>query len=111
MTSWHGRASPWPAFPGYLFATHAAPYPGLENNFGIWVAPELPPDKREKYHLITPTDVAKALALRGPRLVVLCSNQGEWNAELEYKSCLKVLRAYGYREVRRVGDISIWSAG
>lgn len=98
-------------FPGYLFATHAAPYPGLENNFGIWVAPELPPDKREKYHLITPTDVAKALALRGPRLVVLCSNQGEWNAELEYKSCLKVLRAYGYREVRRVGDISIWSAG
>ena len=98
-------------FPGYLFATHAAPYPGLENNFGIWVAPELPPDKREQYHLITPTDVAKALAVHGPRLVVLCSNQGEWNAALDYKACDAALRASEYKVVRKLGDIAVYEWG
>jgi hypothetical protein len=96
-------------FPGYLFATHAAPYPGMENNFGMWVAPDLSPAKREQYHLITAADVARALARRETRLVVVSSNQGDWNGELDYAACLAALRAYGYRPVRQIGDIYIYA--
>jgi len=96
-------------FPGYIFATHAAPYPGLEDNFGIWVASFLSPEKRAQYHLITPGEVAKALAQHQPRLVIVSSNQGEWNAELDYAACLAALRAYGYTPVRQIGDIYVYA--
>ncbi|HZP22247.1 MAG TPA: glycosyltransferase family 39 protein [Terriglobales bacterium] len=96
-------------FPGYLFATRAAPYPGMENNFGMWVAPDLSAAKREQYHLITAPDAARALAGHETRLVVVSSNQGDWNAELDYAACVAALRAYGYRQVRQIGDIYIYA--
>jgi 4-amino-4-deoxy-L-arabinose transferase-like glycosyltransferase len=98
-------------FPGYIFATHAAPFPGLEDNYGIWVAPLLPQQKRKQYHLITPGDVAKALAQHQPRLVVVCSNQGEWNAALDYKACDAALRASEYKVARKLGDIAVYEWG
>ena len=98
-------------FPGYIFATRAAPYPGMENNFGLLIAQELPPEKRQRYRLVTPGDLQQALARHEMRLVVVSSNQGYWNAELDYAPILAALRAYGYTPVRQIGDIYIYAGG
>ena len=97
-------------FSGYIFATHVAPYPGFETNFGPFVAPLLSPERRRQYHLITGADIETALARHQSRLVVLSSNQGYWNNELDYAACLAALRAHSYRPVRQIGDIYIYAA-
>jgi len=97
-------------FPGYIFATHADPYPGLEDNFAIPVAYNLSPEQRAQFHMITTADLDRALAHHEPRLVVVAGNQGDWNAELDSAACLAALRAHGYKQVRQVGDIYIYAS-
>jgi len=94
-------------WPGYIFASWANPYPGFENNFGMWVAPSFAPQKRQQYHIISLADVNQEFARHGPRLVVV-GNQGPWNAAPEYAACAATLRAYSYRLVGMVGDTSIY---
>jgi len=97
-------------FPGYIFATHADPYPGFENNFGFWVARDLSRERRAQLHLLSGGDIARVLEARGPRLVVVNSDQGDWNAEPEASACVTALDASGYKIVRQVGDVYFYEA-
>ena len=58
-------------WPGYLFQTHAVPWPGLENDFVLLVAEKMTPQQREQYHVMSLAEIENGLAARVPRVVVL----------------------------------------
>jgi hypothetical protein len=94
-------------WPGYLFTSHAEPYPGFENNFGMSVAGRLEPQKRRKYHVISNVEINSDFSHHGPRLAVV-GNQGPWNGAPEYEACVRMLTVYGYNLVRMVGHTAIY---
>lgn len=94
-------------WPGYIFASRANPYPGYENNFGIYIAERLSPEQRQKYHVLTPHEIYSEFAFHQPRLAVV-GNQGPrsggpppWAAQAMAERC-------GYRLVRTIGDTLIY---
>lgn len=94
-------------WPGYIFASHADPYPGFENDFGMYVAARLPNDKREAYHILSPAQVEEDFAHHGPHLAVI-GNQGPMSGGPENTASLTVARNYGYKLVRRIGGTRIF---
>jgi hypothetical protein len=94
-------------WPGYIFASRAEPYPGFENNFGMLVAKKFTPAMRQKYHLISNTELHADFAGHGPRLVVV-GNQGSWSGAPDYFASVTILQAYGYKLKRSVGDTTIY---
>jgi len=94
-------------WPGYIFASWADPYPGFENNFGMYVAHELSPDKRRQYHVVFDPEIDAAFARHGPRIAVV-GNQGILSGGPEKLPCIRMLHGYGYRLARMVGDTSIY---
>ena len=102
--------SRWSSFwPGYIFASQASPYPGFENNFGIFVSRRLSAEQREKYHILTPAAMTEILDHHRAPLVVV-GNQGPWVGGPEYGSSMAVARRSGYKLVRVVGDTAIFAA-
>jgi hypothetical protein len=97
-------------WPGYIFASSADPLPGMENNFGMWVAPQLSLEKRQQYHILTPQELHEELARHGARLAVV-GNQGPWNGAPEYRTSVGELRTNGYSPIRKVGDSAIFQYG
>jgi hypothetical protein len=93
-------------WPGYIFASKADPYPGLENDFGGEIANKLTVDQRAKYHIIARSDIEADLAAQAPRIVVL-GNQAMHGlpAIAEYA---RILRTNDYTAARTVGDTSIF---
>lgn len=94
-------------WPGYIFASWAEPYPGFESNFGTWVARDLTPDKRQKYHLVFDPEINAAFAGHGPRIAVI-GNQGPYSGGPEDLPCIRMLHGYGYTLARIVGQTSIY---
>ncbi len=94
-------------WPGYIFASHANPFPGYENNFGIYISEQLSPEQRRKYHVLTRGEMYRQFAFHEPRLAVV-GNQGPrsggpppWAAQAMAEHC-------GYRLVQTVGDTLIY---
>ncbi|MGA2904188.1 MAG: glycosyltransferase family 39 protein [Candidatus Korobacteraceae bacterium] len=94
-------------WPGYIFASHADPYPGFENDFGLYVAFRLSRERREKYHLLSGADMMDDFAAHRPRLVVI-GNQGPVSGGPSYSAAVDAVRTYGYSLARRVGATSIY---
>jgi hypothetical protein len=93
-------------WPGYLFGSQASPYPGFENNFGVFVGRRLSAELREKYHILTPAAMTEIIELHRAPLVVI-GNQGPWVGGPDYDSSMDVARRSGYKLVRIVGDTAI----
>jgi hypothetical protein len=95
-------------WPGFIFASWADPYPGFENNFGIWIAHDLTPDRRRKYAILADGDVDAAFAEHGPRVAVV-GNQGFFSGGPEYVDCVRMLHRHGYVLAKMVGETSIYT--
>jgi hypothetical protein len=94
-------------WPGYIFSSTASPYPGMENNFGVWVGYKLSARKRQKYHILAETELVAAFARRGPPFVVV-GNQESWSGGPDYSACVRMLDANGYFPARAVGNTWIF---
>jgi 4-amino-4-deoxy-L-arabinose transferase-like glycosyltransferase len=92
---------------GYIFASWADPYPGFENNFGSFVARELPEERRRKYRIVSDPEINLMFARHAPRLAVI-GNQGLWSGGLDSVLCTQMLQTYGYRPTRTVGHTVIY---
>jgi hypothetical protein len=58
------------SWPGYLYGSHAAPVPGMENDFAPHEAGALSPSEARDYRLATAADVERMIRQRRVRLVV-----------------------------------------
>ena len=94
-------------WPGYIFASAADPYPEFENQFGMGISDSLPPEKRQKYHLVGEAELHSALALHRVRIAVV-GNQGQFIGGADYPGSIGLLEANGYREVRRMNETLIF---
>ncbi len=94
-------------WPGYIFASRANPFPGYENNFGIYIAGRLTPEQRKKYHVLTPDEIYRQFAFHQPRLAVI-GNQGPRSGGPPAWSAENMAKRAGYRLVRTVGDTVIY---
>jgi len=96
-------ASLWP---GYIFESQAAPYPGFENNFGWGVSWQLTPQERTKYHVISQEDFESGLAAHVPRIVVLGNDV--LREDPRGSGYAHILKAKGYALARTIGSASIY---
>lgn len=94
-------------WPGYIFASRADPYPGFENDFGMYVARQLTPEKRKEYHVLTTGEMVAAFAHHGPKIAVI-GNQGPISGGPSYSVAEGMVDTYGYTVVSRVGDTSLY---
>jgi 4-amino-4-deoxy-L-arabinose transferase-like glycosyltransferase len=94
-------------WPGFVFASWADPYPGFENNFGVWIAPDLTPSQRRKYRILAAGEMEAACAAHGPHIAVV-GNQGIFSGGAEYAASAHMLQRHGYILARMVGETSIY---
>lgn len=81
----HFVMSEWP---GYLYGTHAAPLPGMENHFGFVAAARLDESSRRRYHVITRPDSMAYIRDPNVRLVLVPHNKRRASYEaLMSQSC------------------------
>jgi len=92
-------------WPGYIFESKTVPYPGYEDDFGLTVSRNLTPEERARYHVVSPVEIQAGFAVHGPAIAVV-GNQG--NVSGRVSECERMLRAYGYKKVRTIGDTSIF---
>ena len=93
-------------WPGYLFTSHATPYPGFESDFGVVVARKISQEQREKYHVLTPAAMFEIFDDHRAGLIVV-GNQGPWVGGPNYDAAMKVVRGSGYKVVRLVGHTAL----
>lgn len=94
-------------WPGYVFAPRAEIYPGFENDFGIYIAPRLSPEKRTQYHVVTTQEIMSDFAHHGPEFAVV-GNQGAVSGGPDYAATVAMVRNSGYTLVRKVGETAIY---
>ena len=94
-------------WPGYIFASKADPYPGFENDFGWMITGKLTDTQREKYHILSQSDVEAEFAAHSPRIVVV-GNQEFFDGAPRMSACAKILRSNNYTAISAVGDTSIF---
>jgi len=94
-------------WPGYIFASQADPYPGFENNFGMWIARDLTPQRRRRYHIVFDPEIDAAFAGHGPRLAVV-GNQGLFSGGADYAASVRMLHGHDYFLAKMVGETSIY---
>jgi hypothetical protein len=98
-------ASLWP---GYIFQTHAVPWPGLENDFVLPVADKMTARQRQRYHVSSLAEIESSLSGRVPRIVVL-GNQNKLAAKATGDLIIAALKSQRYDRVRTIGDTSIYA--
>lgn len=93
-------------WPGYVFPTHATPFPHFENDFGWMVADKLPPDRRAKYKIESRTEIGKLFAAHETKLVVV-GNQtnGGYGPAGDYTG---LLAEDGYSEAKKIYGTSVF---
>ena len=62
-------------WPGYLLASHAEPYPGMENHFWVRVGPKLSPEDRKRFKIVSFQEVGAALTDSRVEAVVIDSRK------------------------------------
>ncbi len=93
-------------WPGYIVASHAAPYPGLESDFGWLIANKLTAFERKKYHIRVISDLTAGFAAHSPRIVVV-GNQKNGGVP-QASEFARILASSGYAAVRTMGNTSIF---
>jgi len=88
-------------WPGYLFSSHAKPFPGLENHFGIRVVGQLEEKRRQRYRLISSQEIAAAVREGSVDAVIM-------NDFPRRRGLQNALEEGGYEEVERVEDVRIF---
>ena len=105
---WNAGQAPVASFwPGYLVECRGAPVPGLENDFGVAIAPFLTEAKAREYRLLSPAGLDQVLAQRTPRVAVL-GNSDYWGADARDR---ELLVRGGYRLVSKMGKAEIYVSG
>lgn len=102
-------------WPGYIFQSHAEPFPGLENDFALPIADQLTSEQRRRYHVLSPAEVEADFAVHTPRIVVLREHIIT-PTDVEFRRKLRLLEDRfrdslaldGYRHLSSVGDLSIY---
>jgi len=94
-------------WPGYIFESHADPYPGFENNFGFIVAPKVTADQRARYRIIYRPEMEADFGAHVPRIAVV-GNQGIWGGAPRVPACEALLRLNGYAVSQTIGATSIF---
>jgi 4-amino-4-deoxy-L-arabinose transferase-like glycosyltransferase len=102
-------------WPGDIFQTKAAPFPGFENPFALAVSEKLTAQQRARYHILSPADIESDFSAHTPRIVVLRDQvfsavPAEELSRLQdsIDSFKSSLRARGYTLVQPTGGISIY---
>ena len=103
-------------WPGFIFQTHTVPLPGFENDFGLPIADQLTPEQRSRYHILSVGDIDADFAAHKPAAIVLRDHVVQ-PTPVEYRQKVRELedsfranlQQDGYKLVRKVGDISIYS--
>ena len=94
-------------WPGYLFASHAEPYPGFENDFGLYVARFVTPEERRRYHILTGEEMIDDFVEHLPEWAVV-GNQGAFVGGPDVGAATAVLHNNGYVLVSTVGHAAIY---
>jgi hypothetical protein len=94
-------------WPGYIFASHADPYPGFENDFGMYVGRRLSEEQRLEYHILSPPEMIEIFEHHGPGLAIV-GNQGRQSGGPDASAAKGVLEMYHYSLVRKVGNTAIY---
>jgi hypothetical protein len=92
-------------WPGYVFATSAFPYAGLECDSGLTFSAELSPEKLAKYHIASRGQIETDIQSRIPRIVVV-GNQEYWHKPRQ--PYVDALARAGYAIDRRIDDTLIY---
>lgn len=92
------------SWPGYLFGTHAAYVPGMENDFANHEAAALSPEEVRRYRLATADDVERMLREGRTRVVVFKL----WHELTPIPDWEGAARAGGYRVLERIGAVTVY---
>ena len=92
-------------WPGYVFGTQAAPFPGFENDSGLHISALLTAGQRFKYHILCPSQIGAQIEAHIPRIVIL-GNQEYWHKPKQPYA--EALVRTGYRCARLIGNTSIY---
>jgi hypothetical protein len=97
------------SWPGYLFASKAAAYPGTENQSGWVCSGALSRSLRKKYDIISEEDLEEIIRDHRVRIAAVGdeSTPPGMNPSPPYR---KLLMNAGYRLKQEIGDVSIWVA-
>jgi hypothetical protein len=93
-------------WPGYLFESHARPFPGSENNTGRDRADALSLSELVRYRIVSLEQIEHGLSRHEPRVVVVGNQESMF---VEAKAYLAMLSRYGYTVARRVGGSTVWT--
>ncbi len=103
-------------WPGDIFQSKAAPFPGFENPFALPISEKLTAQQRTRYHIVSPAEIEASFAAHTPRIVVLRNHifsptvTADELPEMQRTgdAFRRVLLARGYVRLRTIGDISIY---
>lgn len=103
---------------GYIFQTSTNPLSGLEGDYALSISEKLSPERRRKYHVISPSEIEAGFAAHQPRVVVLrdqvssLGHGAEWQKlRATEDSVRNSLRKNGYTVARSIGGTSIYVYG
>jgi hypothetical protein len=94
-------------WPGYIFASKAAPFPGLENNTGRERVDALRAGDAARFHILPQEEVERQIAQHTPRIVVIGNQESMFVAAFPY---VEMLNRSGYSPVYSILGASIWLA-
>jgi hypothetical protein len=96
-------------WPGYIFQTHALPFPGLETDCGLAIAGKLTPEEMAQYHIVSWSQMGSSFASKAPRVVVVPNHQRYLGGEVVGDRAKSSLLANHYLLAKIVGDTSIYT--
>ena len=92
-------------WPGYLLESQAEPVPGMENQFGLYIAYRLTPEQMKRYAILSKEGIEAALARRVSCLVVI-GNQESIAPTWMLRS---MVDAAGYTPAWSLGHTSLYA--
>ena len=92
-------------WPGYVFASAAEPFDGLQNNSATYLADRLTPEQQAGYHVLSSAKILFDITQQVPRLVVL-GNQA--SMLVDAAPFEKRLKNSGYRVAATIGGATLW---
>lgn len=95
-------------WPGYIFQTKAAPFPGLETDCGLAVADKLNLNEQTRFHIVSWQQIEGDFGAHLPRVVVVPNHQSYLEGQIVEGRARRALLAHGYTLLTNIGDTSIY---
>jgi hypothetical protein len=93
-------------WPGYVFESHTAPFPGAESHVGLSIADKLTAAQLAQYRILSKAGIEAGLILHNPCVVVLGNQQSMGVDGAPYE---RMLQLHGYRISYSLGHTSIYT--